>query len=127
MSTVAGLRWRDAPSLSRYLTALEHREKPPRENELIDDATRLRERLMLGLRLDEPVALAEVESVLDRPALERLVGLGMVICEDGLLTLTRHGRFLGGAVSADLIIWPEDLPAASKRHASGPPKRYRER
>jgi len=112
VSTAADRRWRNAPSLSRYLAALERGEKPPRETEALDEATKLRERLMLGLRLDEPLAIAELESVLDRSALERFVDLGLVVVEGGLMTLSRRGRLLGGAVSSDLIVWSEDSVAA---------------
>ena len=60
VSTVAGLRWRNAPSLGGYLSALEDAGAPARELEPIDDDTHRRERLMLGLRLDEPVPFADV-------------------------------------------------------------------
>ncbi|MGD0274110.1 MAG: radical SAM family heme chaperone HemW [Gaiellaceae bacterium] len=112
VSTVRGLRWRNVPLLSRYLAAPGRKEKPPRETEALDEATRLRERLMLGLRLDEPVALAEVEAVLDREALVRFSLLGLVENDGKLLTLTSRGRMLGGAISADLILWPDTSLAA---------------
>ena len=44
---------------------------PPRELEPIDRETHMRELLLLGLRLDEPVALADVADAVDRDALER--------------------------------------------------------
>ncbi len=105
VSTLGGCRWRNASSLPRYLAALERKARPPREAEALDEATKLRERLMLGLRLDEPVAIAELEPVLDRDALARLSDLGLVLVEDGLMTLSSRGRMLGGAVSAELIVW----------------------
>jgi oxygen-independent coproporphyrinogen-3 oxidase len=104
VSTLGGCRWRNAPSLPRYLEALERKARPPREPEALDAATKLRERLMLGLRLDEPVVIAEIESVLDRGALARLSDLGLVMVEGGLMTLSPRGRMLGGAVSAELIV-----------------------
>ena len=67
---------------------------------------------MLGLRLDEPVAIVELEPVLDRGALARFEELGLVEVEGGLMTLSTRGRFLGGAVSAELIVWPGDSLAA---------------
>jgi coproporphyrinogen III oxidase-like Fe-S oxidoreductase len=67
---------------------------------------------MLGLRLDEPVALAEVETVLDRAAFARLSDLGLVESDGELITLSRRGRLLGGAVSAELIVWSERSRAA---------------
>ncbi|MGA9761458.1 MAG: radical SAM family heme chaperone HemW [Gaiellaceae bacterium] len=112
VSTAGDMRWRNAPSLPRYLSALEAEKRPPRETEALDGATKLRERLMLGLRLDEPLALAEVESVLDRGALARLSELGLVESRGESITLSRRGRMLGGAVCAELIVWPGDSLAA---------------
>jgi oxygen-independent coproporphyrinogen-3 oxidase len=105
VSTVSGERRRSLPGLRRYLTALAAGERPPREIELLDDLTRARERLLLGLRLDEPVVVAEVDDALDTDALERLVGGGLVERSDAELALTRRGRVLGGAVTAELVIW----------------------
>jgi putative oxygen-independent coproporphyrinogen III oxidase len=108
VSTVAGERRRNVPSLPRYLAALPAGEAPPREIEPIDGDTHLRELLLLGLRLDEPVAVAEVRGALDEEALERLVSGGLV--ERSVngrgeeLLLTRRGRFLGGAVTAELLV-----------------------
>jgi oxygen-independent coproporphyrinogen-3 oxidase len=112
VSTVRGLRWRNASSLSGYLAAPARKERPPRETEALDEATKLRERLMLGLRLDESVALAEVEPVLDREALARFSDLGLVESRGESITLSRRGRMLGGAVSAELLLWPGDSLAA---------------
>jgi oxygen-independent coproporphyrinogen-3 oxidase len=105
VSTLGESRWRNLPSLPRYLQALERGVRPPRESEALDEATKLRERLMLGLRLDEPVAMAEVEPVLDCDALAQLSDLGLVLVENELMTLSRRGRMLGGAVCAELIVW----------------------
>jgi oxygen-independent coproporphyrinogen-3 oxidase len=112
VSTLGDLRWKNAPSLARYFAALEAGERPPRESEALDEATKLRERLMLGLRLDEPVAIAQLERVLDRRALARLSKLGLVESDGESMTLSTRGRCLGGAVSAELIVWPGDSLAA---------------
>jgi oxygen-independent coproporphyrinogen-3 oxidase len=112
VSTLGDLRRRNAPSLPRYLAALERHERPPRETEALDEATKLRERLMLGLRLDEPLSLVEVKSVLDRGALARLSALGLVESDDRSITLSTRGRMLGGAVCAELIVWPDATLAA---------------
>ena len=107
VSTVAGQRRRNLPSLPRYVGRLAAGEKPPRELEPIDRETRLRERLLLGLRLDEPVAVADVRDALDEHALRRLVELELVEqTANGRgdeLRLTRRGRFLGGGVTAELM------------------------
>ncbi len=107
VSTVDGVRKGNAPALARYLAALRDGEKPPAELEIVGEATRKRERLLLGLRLDEPLPLDDVRDVLDRDALERLLAGGLVGVRrsgrDDTLTLTRRGRFLAGGVSAELM------------------------
>jgi oxygen-independent coproporphyrinogen III oxidase len=103
VSTLGLVRRRNRPGLGAYLAAGAARREPPREIECLDEETRLRERLMLGLRLEAPVPLAEVERVVDAEALERLVGLGLAECSGGALRLTRRGRFLGGGVTAELL------------------------
>ena len=107
VSTVGGERWRNLPSLSRYVAALSGGGEPARGVEPIDPDTSARERLLLGLRLDEPVVLADVEGAVDRDALTRLSGLGLVeVTANGRgeeLRLTRRGRFLGGGVTAELM------------------------
>ena len=107
VSTVDGLRRRNAPRIGPYLAALAQGLEPPRELEPLDTDTRLRERLLLGLRLDEPLALAGLDRALDRDALARLERLGLAARsgENGTetLRLTERGRFLGGGVTADLL------------------------
>jgi oxygen-independent coproporphyrinogen III oxidase len=103
VSTVSGLRWRNAPRLAGYVAALERGARPPRELEVLDARTRRRERLMLGLRLDEPVPLAAVEGALDLDALGWLRRAGLVERRNGGLALTPRGRFLGGGVTAELL------------------------
>jgi coproporphyrinogen III oxidase-like Fe-S oxidoreductase len=61
------------------------------------------ERVMLGLRLDEPLPLAGLEASLDEAELERLTRGGLVAHGDGSLALTKRGRFLGGGVTARLL------------------------
>jgi putative oxygen-independent coproporphyrinogen III oxidase len=108
VSTLGGERRRNAPRLASYVGALAERRPPRREYELLDEEIRLRERLMLGLRLDEPVRLDDVERVLDQAAVVRLENLGLVVTSisDGgcsELQLTHRGRFLGGAATAELL------------------------
>ena len=104
VSTVGKRRWRNEPSLGRYLAALHAGERPPRENESLGPAVKLQERLMLGLRLDEPVSLAAVGGAVNREALARLERLGLVTAGAGGLLLTERGRYLGDAVTAELLV-----------------------
>ena len=110
VSTLAGVRRRNLPSLSRFVAALREGAAPPREVEVLDDETRARERLLLGLRLDEPLALGDVIDGLDLVAAERLSARGLVeLARDNgrsTITLTRRGRFLGGGVTAEVLTEP---------------------
>jgi oxygen-independent coproporphyrinogen-3 oxidase len=109
VSTIDGRRWRNTPRISRYLTALRDGQRPEREEEPLSDDVRARERVLLGLRLDEPLTLDhEVAAVLDDDALARLERLGLAWRAGGeergpSLALTHRGRFVGGAVTADLL------------------------
>ena len=106
-STIEGSRWRTTPRLGTYLSALAAGERPPREVEELPRPVRDSERILLGLRLDEPLAVAGATSAVDWAAVERLERLGLVDrrggAEDAELTLTRRGRFLGGGVTAELL------------------------
>jgi putative oxygen-independent coproporphyrinogen III oxidase len=107
VSTVGDRRWRNAPRLRPYLDALGAGRRPPREVEPLPSDVRLRERAMLGLRLDQPLALASVKGALDAQALRRMEELALVERrgDRGAATveLTERGRFLGDAVAAELI------------------------
>jgi coproporphyrinogen III oxidase-like Fe-S oxidoreductase len=89
------------------VTALAAGSPPARDVETLDADVRSRERLMLGLRLDDPLPLAHVERAVDNEALGRLVELGLVrrVRRGGApaLALTPRGRFLGGGVTAELL------------------------
>ena len=103
VSTVGRRRWRNRPSLPGYLGALRRGAEPPRELELLDEAVLGRERVLLGLRLDEGLRLAGLESAVDPVALARLERLGLAEQQGAELVLTPRGRFLGGGVTAELL------------------------
>ena len=113
VSTVSGRRWRTTPRLGPYLAALGAGERPPGELELLPGPVRRAERVMLGLRLDEPLPLAQFADEVDAAALGRLERLGLARtvpvadldagARASALTLTRKGRLLGDAVTADLL------------------------
>jgi putative oxygen-independent coproporphyrinogen III oxidase len=104
VSTVAGRRWRNAPGLEGYLRAAAAGAEPARTLERLDPATRRRERWMLSLRLDRPLALAEAGPPDHPEALDRLRALGLLDPgPDGLVALSRRGRFLQNAVLHELM------------------------
>ena len=108
VSTMGGERRKNTPKLGAYLAALARGEAPERDVEPLDEVTRARERLMLGLRLDEGLPFATAESSVDARALGRLERLGLATLRadgDGpeTLVLTPRGRRLGGAVTVELL------------------------
>jgi oxygen-independent coproporphyrinogen-3 oxidase len=103
VSTIENRRWRNAPSLARYLAALESGDRPARKPELLSDEVRAIERVMLGLRLDEPLALAGLDRIVDDTEVDRLASAGLATRGQGTLALTARGRFLGGGVTARLL------------------------
>jgi len=106
VSTIEGIRRRNTPRLGLYLASLEGGGRPPRETEPLDGPTRRRERVLLGLRLDEPLRLDGLDDVVDADALARLEQLGLArrSRDTAELALTRRGRFLGGGVTAELLV-----------------------
>ena len=104
VSTIENERWRTTPKLPAYLGALQSRQLPPRELEPLDADVRARERVLLGLRLDEPLSISGLEDALDASGVERMERLGLARrMGPGALALTERGRFLGGGVTAELI------------------------
>jgi oxygen-independent coproporphyrinogen-3 oxidase len=98
VSTIGAERRRNTPKLAPYLAG-----RYGREIEVVDAGTRARERLMLGLRLDDPLPIAGLEHALDPSGLARVEQLGLARRHEDTLTLTERGRYLGGAVTATLL------------------------
>jgi putative oxygen-independent coproporphyrinogen III oxidase len=108
VSTVGGIRWRTTSKLAAYMGALARGEAPAREVEPLSAEVQGTERVLLGLRLDEPVRLDGLEDALDGDGVSRMERLGLAErrrSEGGadLLTLTPRGRLLGGAVTVELL------------------------
>ena len=105
VSTIDGRRWRTTPGLGRYLASLRAGKRPEREVEPLAERVRRSERVLLGLRLDEPLPLAGLEEAVDAGAVDRLERLGLVERGEAgdALALTERGRFLGGGVTAELL------------------------
>jgi oxygen-independent coproporphyrinogen-3 oxidase len=107
VSTVDGRRWRTTPKLGAYLRALAAgpgaAALPPRELEELPEETQQRERVLLGLRLDEPLALRGLGAALDEEAVARMERLGLAERAGETLALTARGRFLGGGVTAEML------------------------
>ena len=108
VSTMETVRWRNTPRMSLYQRALAHGEVPPRDIEPLGPSVRELERVMLALRLDEPLPLAGLEGVVDPAALTRVERLGLVgrnrSGDVDEVALTRRGRLVGDAVTAELLV-----------------------
>ncbi len=100
VSTIGDERRRNGPRLQAYL---DDPVGAPCELELVPARVRRRERLMLGLRLDEGVPLAEVEDVVDPVGVERLSSLGLLRTDGGTMRLDRRGRMLLHDCVAELL------------------------
>jgi oxygen-independent coproporphyrinogen III oxidase len=103
VSTFGLERRKNRPSLRGYLEAVEAGRRPPADVELLTPDERGMERLMLGLRLDTPLALNGLSRLVDDAACERLAAAGMLVREDGALVLTERGRFLANDVVASVL------------------------
>jgi oxygen-independent coproporphyrinogen-3 oxidase len=108
VSTIDGTRWTNAPRLAPYIVALGRGEPPQRSHEPLSDETRARERVMLGLRLDEPLELDGFSDAVDTDALARMERLGLARVRQASrgalrIALTPRGRLLGGGVTAEIL------------------------
>ena len=103
VSTIENRRWRNTPRLTRYLEALAAGQLPERELEPLDPGVKARERVMLGLRLDEPLPVTSLRSALDAAGVARAERLGLAVDGGETLALTERGRFLGDAVTAEIL------------------------
>jgi len=97
-SHVGGVRWWNVLHPSAYTKALAAGRSPAAGRELLDDATRRFERVMLELRLAEGLDLGLV----DADAARRLAGEGLLALEDGHAVLTLEGRLKADAVTRAL-------------------------
>jgi oxygen-independent coproporphyrinogen III oxidase len=103
VSTIGLVRRRNGPRLAPYIEAIARGDSPIRVEEQLTPDERLHERIMLALRLDEPMAVAPVRAGLDMDELERLERLDLVVACRGTLTLTRRGRMVANDVISRLI------------------------
>ena len=103
VSTIGGMRWRNAPDFAGYVAAVTTGDRPRRSHEQLDADTRRRERWMLALRRDEPMSLAWAGPPDHPDEIGHLANLGLLRCEGDTLSLTRQGRFVQNAVLGKLM------------------------
>ena len=104
VSTVGMRRWQNSAGMSRYLKALCLGDLPPLSEERLTPALRLWEKAMLGLRLDEGVRETPLAEVIDYEGFQRMIDKGLIRREDGCIRLTSKGRFLGDAVTSEILV-----------------------
>lgn len=95
------LRYTNTKHPERYSTLVETGGSLPCETETLDDSTLRTERIMLGLRLNQGLSVADLN--LERRSLQRLLGRGWIEQSDALIRLTPAGRHFCTEVAAELI------------------------
>ncbi len=101
-SHVGGVRWWNVKHPTAYAQALSAGHSPGAGRELLDEPTRRTERVMLGVRLREGLAMGEVSSAAV-DALERDELVDPVARAEGRVVVTRRGRLLADAVVRRLL------------------------
>lgn len=99
-SHVAGRRWWNVKHPAAYAGRLAAGRSPELDAEVVDDATRRMEHVMLRMRLREGLPLSLVAS--KEPVLADLERRGLLDVASGRVVLTLEGRLLADAVVRDL-------------------------
>ncbi|KAE8764521.1 radical SAM family heme chaperone HemW [Georgenia thermotolerans] len=103
-SHVGGVRWWNVKHPRTYAHRLEQGLSPAAGREVLDDATRELERVMLGVRLAEGLELAPGTGAVPehlRPVVADLIGQGLIdfaAARHGRIALTLRGRLLADVV-----------------------------
>jgi oxygen-independent coproporphyrinogen-3 oxidase len=98
-SHVAGERWWNVKHPRAYAARIAADESPVQDGEVLDDATRAMERVLLEVRLREGLPL----SLVDRGQVELVVARGLAELDGDRLVLTRRGWLLADAVVRELV------------------------
>jgi len=99
------VRWWNVKHPARYAALLDAGRSPAAGRETLDDQARLTERLMLGVRRREGLALDQLpppaQGVVPQLATWGLVDQGGITA--GRLVLTQRGRLMADAVVRELL------------------------
>jgi putative oxygen-independent coproporphyrinogen III oxidase len=98
-SHVGGVRWWNVKHPAAYADRLAAGRSPAHEREVLDDATRRLERVLLEARLREGLPLDLLDG---RAAVDAVVARGLAVVAGDRLVLTRDGRLLADAVVREL-------------------------
>jgi putative oxygen-independent coproporphyrinogen III oxidase len=104
-SHVGGVRWWNVKHPARYASILESGRSPAAGRETLDGRARFTERVMLGVRMREGLALDDLPDA-SRRVLPQLASWGLVeqsAVGSGRVVLTQRGRLLADAVVRELL------------------------
>jgi oxygen-independent coproporphyrinogen-3 oxidase len=104
-SHVSGVRWWNVKHPARYAGLLDAGRSPAAGRELLDDEARFTERVMLGVRRREGLAVGDLPGAA-RAVLPQLARWGLVepaSADAGRLVLTQRGRLMADAVVKELL------------------------
>lgn len=104
-SHVSGVRWWNVKHPVRYTALLDAGSSPAAGRETLDDGARRTERVMLGVRLREGLAVRALPQP-SRRVLAQLAAWGLVDqlrLEAGRVVLTQRGRLMADAVVKELL------------------------
>jgi oxygen-independent coproporphyrinogen-3 oxidase len=104
-SHVGGVRWWNVKHPVRYAALLDAGRSPAAGRETLDEAARLTERVMLGVRRRDGLPVAELPSPV-QDALPQLATWGLLdaqLLDGGRIVLTQRGRLMADAVVKELL------------------------
>jgi putative oxygen-independent coproporphyrinogen III oxidase len=104
-SHVSGVRWWNVKHPVRYTALVDAGRSPAAGRETLDEPARFTERVMLGVRRREGLALLDLP-LAARAVVPQLASWGLVEhapVQDGRLVLTQRGRLMADAVVKELL------------------------
>ena len=100
------MRWWNVKHPTRYAALLDHGRSPAAGREQLEEAARVTERVMLGVRRREGLSMLDL-SQQARGVVPQLATWGLVdqrLFERGRVVLTQRGRLMADAVVRELLV-----------------------
>ncbi len=98
-STIGAQRWRNVANTKSYVSQIAKGEPIREEQEEIDPALKIRERIMFGLRMREGVALEVFSLPEQKRHVHDLQHQGLAQAVDGYLRLTPRGQLVADSIA----------------------------
>ena len=102
MSTLGSIRSKNIADTARYIAQIHTLGQALADTETLDAEARRLERIALGLRTTDGIALDMLDHAA-RARAEIFVQEGLACVADGCLTLIHRGRALVDAIAAELV------------------------